>query len=817
MAASETEVERLVVRFVGDLSDLSAAEEEVSDVIKKATEVQEELHAAIDNVYKITEEINSQSKVTVDSQSDINKVTLDAANSQEDAAKKMEEAKNALDDLEGAIHKADASIVEMVETTGDYVAGIEGMTGSGMEAIDAYSELEKVVGLVNSRFFESTEEVGGLEAALRQAAVEEDALLESIQNTTSGLEDFGSVIDSAQQEQAKFEEENKKSTESIKGMNVTLDGLLGGLQALPGPAGAVATQFKAMAASIGATMTAIAPLLPVIIAAGAALTVIAGPILLVRKLVRDSIRDFGEYDRVIKKATALGESTENLQKLSFALMEIAGMEAGSTEMSLQRLQMRIGAAAAQGEEGRKKFAELGIDLEALKNKTPTEQFKEVAGALGAIENDSKRAQLAMQMFGRQGLNIVGALKADAEVIRESEETALRLGITLTEEQSRAIEGAGDSLTRVQTISKGWAMQIAAELAPAVWMVADAIQSWQVPAGEMKGIIRDMTTQLVSLAGIAHDIGMIIEGTWKFSTGNFEEGINQIRSGLAGDSREASKVMLELYRSRAKAAAEEAAKIDEANTLEAERLAKQEQLNDSAEQYVQSLKTQYEFMQQMETGEKSQKIFELKAQGVDPDIIDAARQFEEGIAEIQAKQEAAAKRKVELEKEANDALREREKLMARGKAIAESMLTDEERIFKQAQELSELFIEGAISEDVYNQALEKLSEDLDGLTQQARGFWDALNGTSDEWGRGREGIKDLAKDFRAAQMVELSKEHDIVPMGMSAMRHKVDMELKNQNDPVQRKLVSVLTLLEERLREPPNPDRPNFDLIESLQG
>lgn len=760
--SSEVELERLVVRLVGDLEGLESAYEEATEMVENLSTEQQRYEEVLDKVEA----------------------------SHEDLGVAVEDTTKAIDEY------------------GLTVSDIDESTQAFTFSLDMLTEAEETL---------STEAQNAAEALHKEQ--------EAAQDANKSVDDFGKT--------------HKDAGEKLREAKDKLDQFLGGLVAMPGPARRAATAIMGASNTVTMFLARTGPLLPILTALAIGLAGTLGPFLALNKVVKDSIQEMDRLDRTIKRATALGDSTANLQALSFALGEIAGMQPMRTEMALQRLQMRIGAAMEAGSSASKVFTDLGIDLDKLKEMTPTEQFKEVAKALGDVENDSKRARIAMQMFGREGLNIVGALKADAEAIDEAEAAARRLGITLTQTQSRGIEGANDAMGRLAKVSEGWAMQIAGELAPLVETVSEELIKWLLPAGQMAPLIQAAVDVMIDFVGYTIDAAAAVAGLGQVMTGQWKAGFQTMQAALSGNTAGVLRDLVDQRREAARLAGMEKEKAEEAAELDAERLAKLQALNTSAEEYVTSLESQLEFMRQAneEGGEQSQKIFELRRQGVDDALLQDAARFEAEIAKIQDRQTAEKEKQLQIEKEAAaqrlEALKQADQIRAKaeqgaaqGKALMKSLLTEEEQAFMRVQDLQEMLLEGHIDESAFDAAIEKINEELTGVTNHARRFWDALNGTDDSFGRGREGLKEAAKEFRAVQLQALSAKDletrrqggDMLPgraMTLNEARTRVGEESRRV-DPTQQKLVDVLTLLEERLAEPPNPDRPRFDLIDRLQ-
>lgn len=108
----------------------------------------------------------------------------------------------------------------------------------------------------------------------------------------------------------------------------------------------------------------------------------------------------------------LGLTIPEIIALRKALKEFTGDAEGAGTV-ITMMQKSIVEAAEKGGPAEKAFDDLKLSVAELSTKTPGEQFRIIGEAIGSIENPAKRSQLAMDIFGRTGKEIVG-LFADKE-------------------------------------------------------------------------------------------------------------------------------------------------------------------------------------------------------------------------------------------------------------------------------------------------------------------------------------------------------------------------------------------------------------------
>ena len=112
-------------------------------------------------------------------------------------------------------------------------------------------------------------------------------------------------------------------------------------------------------------------------------------------------------------ADKTGLSIRTLQEMSF----VAG-QTGTTIEAFSNASLELGVRLARGGTGvTQAVKDLGLELKTLQGLSPSEQFNEMADALGNIENPQERARLALEVFGKSAKEILAALEQDYNRLR----------------------------------------------------------------------------------------------------------------------------------------------------------------------------------------------------------------------------------------------------------------------------------------------------------------------------------------------------------------------------------------------------------------
>ena len=106
-------------------------------------------------------------------------------------------------------------------------------------------------------------------------------------------------------------------------------------------------------------------------------------------------------DALHKMSGRTGIGIEKLQEMQFAA-EQSGSSLETFEKAILKQARFITEAANGTKSNTEALAELGITLGDLEGQRPDEQFKVLADAIAGVEDPTKRAALAQEVFGRYG-------------------------------------------------------------------------------------------------------------------------------------------------------------------------------------------------------------------------------------------------------------------------------------------------------------------------------------------------------------------------------------------------------------------------------
>lgn len=162
-----------------------------------------------------------------------------------------------------------------------------------------------------------------------------------------------------------------------------------------------------------------------------------------------------ELDRLGKSADKLGLTTRELQELRFA-GEQTGVAANTMDMALQRFTRRLSEARQGSGEAKGALEELNIELRDSDGTARSNivVFRDVADALGSIEDPAERTRLAFKFFDSEGVNLVNTLKDGSKGLDEFANKLERVGGIIDDEAVRKAEELNDRLKVIGQSAKG---------------------------------------------------------------------------------------------------------------------------------------------------------------------------------------------------------------------------------------------------------------------------------------------------------------------------------------------------------------------------
>lgn len=512
--ANETEVERLVVRLVGDSSQytamlddvaqesiqsLKALEESINEVaaqgklLEANSGAMEALDLATqhavtalaeytDMVEKgtITEEEFNEASIAIESS--VRRMAATIA----DAKAAQDEENQALDDAAN-LHRSLLTPQELYEqglarvqdhllngriSQEDYNRAIEKLTMVLPETIEAQKRASEALAAHNQLVRE-----GMTIMERNKSAVEkyDDAMIRLSSHLVAGTiteKAYNAEVERLQQTLpdviAKNQEriaQEKFQIELEKLHLKTLSDLRKEDEAM------IAADIKAAQAKAVASMTpATAAANPLM----AQLKSMAGPALAgigIQQTISAVRNDMEEIDRLATQAQRIGIDIRDKQLLDFAAKQ-SSVSIDQLDRGLKKYNMTVLNAASGNEKASAGFKAMGLNASEITNLPLPEQMKAIADGLENITDVRKRQQIAVQLFGKDGASLVSLLGQGGDELEKLFKKREELGPLLSKEDAAAVKDANDAMERAAMSLDLAFKKSVAELAPLVEALAD---------------------------------------------------------------------------------------------------------------------------------------------------------------------------------------------------------------------------------------------------------------------------------------------------------------------------------------------------------
>ena len=212
------------------------------------------------------------------------------------------------------------------------------------------------------------------------------------------------------------------------------------------------------------------------------------------------------------QAEILGISSQKYQELAYAA-KLTNTSIDTVSSAMVKLSAGLGGIDVESGTAAQALSRLGLNATELARLPVDEKIDKIADAMKGIEGHDDKVNIARNLFGKSGAELLPLLEKGSEGIHTMSDEAIRLGVALSETDSAKVEAAGVAMKRVGSLVEGLGNTITVSLAPYIEGFADALLDAGVDGTSMSSTITD-GVELVA-EGIAEASGTIdlFEGAW----------------------------------------------------------------------------------------------------------------------------------------------------------------------------------------------------------------------------------------------------------------------------------------------------------------
>jgi hypothetical protein len=198
-------------------------------------------------------------------------------------------------------------------------------------------------------------------------------------------------------------------------------------------------------------------------------------------------------EQTYRLAKRVGVGFEDLQKIS-KFVAPAGITIDKLQRPLLTLTKNLTAAATTGKgPASAAFKELGINIDKGSKPKAIDVFYQLAGALGELEDDTRRTALTSKLLGMQGTALLPAFENSKEAVAKLREEIDASGVAMSESFGRNAERIGMANRKMAGAFKTLKISAVSIFLPAWTLLAETMFKVQKA---MIGVIKQ--TQLLQL-------------------------------------------------------------------------------------------------------------------------------------------------------------------------------------------------------------------------------------------------------------------------------------------------------------------------------
>lgn len=168
-----------------------------------------------------------------------------------------------------------------------------------------------------------------------------------------------------------------------------------------------------------------------------------------------------------------GIGTDKLQELKY-MAEMTGVNFDTVTGAVGKLTKQMAAAQTGNEAAAGAFAGLNVEIKNSDGslKSMDDVFPQVLSKLADMKNETERNALAMQLFGKGGMELVPMLAGGSASIEEMAQKAKDLGLIMDENTIAMGDTFGDTLDTLKSSLGMVGMSIGAEFMPIIQRLMD---------------------------------------------------------------------------------------------------------------------------------------------------------------------------------------------------------------------------------------------------------------------------------------------------------------------------------------------------------
>lgn len=361
-----------------------------------------------------------------------------------------------------------------VEAQKEKVKALEGAVGDSGKA---YDNAKAKYGAAEKALEEATKAFGANSEEARRAQAELDSSAKAVNKAEKAYDSYTVQLNNAQASLIKTEKEFENTSKAAKDLkNLKLKDLMP--ESVAKEVEKVAKKFKEVATQAGKAAGAAAKIggqaITKSLQAGTkALTAYtsaataAGTAIV--KMTGDAAAWADDLNTLSKQT---GLTTEELQKMEYAA-KLIDVDTDTITKSMAKLTKNMTSTSDQVKGA---FDALGVSVRDQNGdlRSNQEVFNEIINALGEVENETERDNLAMQLFGKSAQELNPLILGGADALKKLGDEAEAAGLIMSQDALDSLNAYNDSLDTLKANAEVSGKIIATSFAPRLKTLTDSV-------------------------------------------------------------------------------------------------------------------------------------------------------------------------------------------------------------------------------------------------------------------------------------------------------------------------------------------------------
>jgi|GEM_PF-3978797 len=221
-------------------------------------------------------------------------------------------------------------------------------------------------------------------------------------------------------------------------------------------------------------------------------------------------------DQMDDLAEKTGITAKALSSLRFA-GEATGTPMEALSTGLRKLSQNMAGASTGGKEQAEMFARLGVSVNNASGSLRGSDavLRDLADRFSDMQDGPAKAALAMELFGKSGVDMVPLLNQGADGIEALHNEAVKLGAVIGNDFAKQAADFNDNLTKMTAAGQGFFMVIAEQVLPILNRMASAFldaQNGGSAFAELIGKVLKVALETVLVLGA--NVVFVFQGIWR---------------------------------------------------------------------------------------------------------------------------------------------------------------------------------------------------------------------------------------------------------------------------------------------------------------